>query len=79
MALKPLKKTISGTGLNQEELATFLENIVTLVTAMQADAATVRTALNAVVTKLNADAGVTDTDYAPAGALTGTDTLKLTP
>ena len=39
-------------------------------TAVIADLATVRTALNAVVTKLNLDAGVTDADYAACAALT---------
>jgi len=33
------------------------------------DLTTLRSALNAVVTKLNADAGVTDVDYAAAAAL----------
>lgn len=41
----------------------------TAETAIIADLATVRTALNAVVTKLNADAGVTDADYAACAAL----------
>ena len=36
------------------------------------DISTLRTAFNTLVTKLNADAGVTDTNYAQAGALTTT-------
>ncbi len=40
--------------------------------SLVADLATVRTALNTAMTKLNADAGVTDTNYAAAAALTAT-------
>lgn len=42
---------------------------IDVLNSLVADLATVRTALNAVVTKLNADAGVTDTDYAACAAL----------
>jgi hypothetical protein len=35
-----------------------------------ADIATLRTAFNTAITKLNADAGVTDADYAQCAALT---------
>ncbi len=44
-----------------------LNSILTDVTAL-------RTAFNTLVTKLNADAWVTDTDYAAAAALTTTET-----
>lgn len=40
-----------------------------LLTATQEDLATIRTAFNTLVAKLNADAGVTDTNYAPIGTL----------
>ena len=42
---------------------------IDVLNSLVADLATVRTALNAVVTKLNADAGVTDADYAACAAL----------
>lgn len=42
---------------------------IDVLNSLVTDLATVRTALNAVVTKLNADAGVTDTDYAACAAL----------
>lgn len=45
---------------------------------IQADLATTRTALNTALTKLNADAGVTDTNYAAAGALTSAAPSALT-
>lgn len=45
---------------------------------IQADLATTRTALNTALTKLNADAGVTDTNYATAAALTSAAPSALT-
>lgn len=48
------------------------ENLDTILNSLLTDVTNIRTALNAVVTKLNADAGVTDTDYAAAAALTTT-------
>lgn len=76
---------ITGTGISQEDLVTFLNNVTTLVNELQADHATfktvvdelktdytalladvtaIRTALVGVTAKLDADAGITDTDYA---------------
>lgn len=46
-----------------KELRPLLNAILTDMTAM-------KTAIDAMATKLNADAGVTDTDYASADALT---------
>ena len=43
-----------------------------LLDAMITDITMLRTALNTAITKLNADAGVTDADYAAAAALTAT-------
>ena len=51
--------------INHQKDIDVLSSLVTDVTML-------RTALNAVVTKLNADAGVTDTDYAAAAALVTT-------
>jgi len=41
-----------------------------LLHAMLADITALQSAVNTLVTKLNADGGVTDVDYAPAPALT---------
>jgi hypothetical protein len=90
MALTALKKDITATGINQEELYTFLANVVaavnelqTQVTALIADNANRIANHNTLRTKLNADAGVTDVDYAAATAATTAAlaqlTLKLTP
>ena len=62
---------ITGTGISQEDLVTFLGNVVALVnevkvgyTAQKADVAALRAAIVGVTAKLDADAGITDTDYA---------------
>lgn len=46
--------------------------------ATQADLATLRTAFNTAMTKLNADAGVTDTNYAADAALTSAAPAAVT-
>lgn len=48
---------ITGTGIGQKELHTFLANVVTMCNEL-------KTNLNAVNAKLDADAGITDTNYA---------------
>lgn len=48
----------------------YMENLVTQLNAVRADNATLRTAVNTLATKLNADAGVTDTNYAQVAATT---------
>lgn len=58
---------IKDYNLNQAQLTTILGSLLTDITA-------VRTALWTMATKLNADAWVTDTDYAWAAALTTTNT-----
>lgn len=67
MAATPLKRSITNTNVDQTDLVTLLNNIVTAVNALASDHNTLRA-------KLNADAGVTDTDYAASTA----STLKLT-
>ena len=50
----------------------------TMLEALLVDVTAIHTAIDDLVTKLNADAGVTDTDYAAAAALTavtGADTV----
>jgi hypothetical protein len=54
-------------------LAADIANLRTQLTAAIADNATLRTAFNTAMTKLNADAGVTDTNYAAAGAITASN------
>ena len=51
--------------VDHKNLETILNSLLVVITA-------IRTALNNVVTKLNADAWVTDTDYVAAAALTTT-------
>lgn len=46
------------------------KQVRTLLDAALSDITALRTALNTAMTKLNADAGVTDTNYAAAPALT---------
>ncbi len=58
--------TISGNGLSQGDLATFLTNVVTLVNELKTD-------YNLVLAKLDADAGVTDTNYAATRAVAAAD------
>ena len=58
---------IKDCDLNQESLREVLGSIVT-------DLTMIRTAYNTLATKLNADAGVTDTNYAQASALNTTNT-----
>lgn len=67
MAATPLKTTLTKTNVSQPDLITLLGNIVTAVNTLATDHNTLRT-------KLNADAGVTDTNYAATTA----STLKLT-
>lgn len=83
---------ITGTGVSQKDLVTFLGNVVDLVnevkagyTAQKADVAAIRTGLVGVTAQLDADATVTDETYAsgndPAAitsAAIATDDLSLT-
>ena len=48
------------------------QDTLDILTTMLADMAALRTSFNTLVTKLNADAGVTDTNYAAAAAFTTT-------
>jgi hypothetical protein len=49
-----------------------LDDVRTKYAAVLADITAIRTSFNTAMTKLNADAGVTDADYAAAAALTAT-------
>lgn len=74
-----LPNDIRENGMDQASLVRFLSNVLDLVnelktdyTALLADVTALRTSFNTAMTKLNADAGVTDTNYAAAAALTAT-------
>lgn len=55
----------NSAGMSHAELTSILDSLLVDITAM-------KTAHDALVAKLNADAGVTDTDYADTVALTTT-------
>lgn len=55
-----------------------LTAIRTQVVNLVADVTALRSAFNTAITKLNADAGVTDTNYAQASAMTATNPAALT-
>lgn len=67
MAATPLKSSLTKTNISQVDLYTLLANLVTAVNALKTDHGTL-------IAKLNADAGVTDANYAASTA----NTLKLT-
>lgn len=73
-----------GTGAGSEMqklLSAHLADITALratVAALVTDIGVLRTAFNTAMTKLNADAGVTDVNYAAAAALTVTAPSALT-
>lgn len=87
-----LNSDLKADGVNQADLVAFLENIKDAVnelqtqhTALRADVSAVRTSVTGVTAQLDADATVTDTDYAASNdpaALTSTAlaqaALKLT-
>jgi hypothetical protein len=55
---------------SNEQTALFQAQTLAFNDAVVADLTALRAAFNAAITKLNADAGVTDADYAAADALT---------
>ena len=72
-----LQSTLQPNGVTQGDLVRALQNVrdavnelQTQYTALLADVTAMRTSFNTAMTKLNADAGVTDTNYAAAAALT---------
>lgn len=62
-----LQQDVKADGMNQGDLYAVLSNLVAAVTALTTDH-------NTMATKLNADAGVADTNYAASTA----STVKLT-
>jgi hypothetical protein len=57
------QQSITGSGMNQGDLVALLTNMATAINALISDHNTLRA-------KLNADAGVTDTNYAVSTAST---------
>ena len=60
---RPLPSDVVVSGIDQPSLVTMLLNIMDLVNELQADHATFQLAVDGIVAKLDADAGITDTDY----------------
>lgn len=58
-----VKQTLTNTNINQTDLIALLQNMQTAINALITDHNTLRT-------KLNADAGVTDVNYAASTAST---------
>ncbi len=66
-----VKEHLQGAGFSEkQEKALF-----TLLTAIQSDASANRTAISGTLAKLDADAGVTDTNYASTAAIPTQQTL----
>jgi hypothetical protein len=63
MNMAAIKVPITSTNIDQAALVTLLNNMATAINALITDHNTLRT-------KLNADAGVTDTNYAASTAST---------
>jgi arsenate reductase-like glutaredoxin family protein len=57
------QQSVTGSGMNQGDLVALLTNMATAINALIANH-------NTLVAKLNADAGVTDTNYAVSTAST---------
>ena len=57
------QQTVSSSGMNQGDLVALLTNMATALNALRSDH-------NTLIAKLNADAGVTDTNYATSTAST---------
>ena len=80
-----IKNTIKENGMTQGDLVRFMKNVRDVVNELQTDHATLKTmvdelhvdidlngaALAAILTKIDADAGITDTDYAAVHGRSG--------
>ena len=68
----------SGVRAKVVAVVTDLGNLRTTLAAVQTDVANLRSWANTLATKLNADAGVTDTNYAAPSAVTSSAPSALT-
>jgi hypothetical protein len=55
---------LTGKGLSQSELINWMDKMDTLIDELRTDINTIATFQAALTAKLDADAGITDTDYA---------------
>lgn len=60
---RPLGANLTQGGMNQPDVYQWMANTTDLVNELQADHATFQLAVDAIVAKLDADAGITDTNY----------------
>lgn len=58
-----VKRKLTATSIHQDDLVLLLDDIIAAIAALKSDH-------NTLATKLNADAGVTDTNYAASTATT---------
>jgi len=80
-----LETDIKVNGMSQIDLVKYLQNVRDLVNELQTDHATlladvtaIRTAVTGITAQLDADAGVTDTDYASSNDPAALTTASLT-
>ncbi len=60
---RPLAGDIKVTGMDQKSLYQWMANVTDLLNELQTDHATVQLAVDGIVAKIDADEGITDTDY----------------
>ena len=63
MATRNLQGDVTVSGLNQKDLVNMMLNMMDLINELQTDHALFQLAVDGIVAKLDADAGITDTDY----------------
>lgn len=73
MAKKKIGQRLAGTGLSEGHRTSSEDSYKELFLAVRAELDDVRTKYAAVLAKLDADAGVSDTDYAASGALAASE------
>ena len=74
MSKRTLSKDITGSGLLQGDLVLYLNNVQDLINELQDDHDTVTASIEAILAKLDGDAGITDTDYAALHEIGGSGT-----
>ena len=69
--------TISNTGLDQGDLVSFITDAVSLCNELKDDIVQIKDTISDVLAKLDADGGVTDTDFVSLHATGGSATSVL--
>ncbi len=64
---------ITGGGMSQGDLVTFLTNTVTICNELKDDVDKLKLTVDALTQKLDADAGITDTNYEAVVGVGGSD------